>query len=178
MLKTGSFCAAIGLAVFGTLAHAQPGEQLFAPNYEVFVPQSVSFSQNSAEHDGIVDSLKQDIIHIVHNSDALENFPITPERVLPRVQFQQPITTMTFQDVELYAFTVDVPVPDYLRDILLERFFASDVGVQSDKGYFLRLHKEQGVNGSDVGIIIVRASTEAALVSEEVESVIKSFSTY
>lgn len=178
MNKSRFLIAAACLSVFGATAYAEPGEQIFAPNYEVFVPQNMVFSQNQSEHDGIVTSLKEDIAYIVHNAAALKNFPISPERVLPRVQFQAPITKMVYQDVEIYSFTVDVPVPDYLRNILLETFFSTDVGVQSEKGYFLRLHKEEGVNDSDVGIIIVRGTTPEALKTEEVESVIKSFSTY
>lgn len=163
------------LLSLSTMAIAE--QQIFTDNYELSIPDDLDYHQAEGTNIEIVDSLKADITNIVHQAYQLRNFPLKPEKVLPKVLFQTPIIHIEEESLDVFVFTVDVPVPHFLRNALLSVWFSSDVHTLSDSGYYLRLHKERGSNESDVGIIIVRAENESDLTSPEINNIIRSFST-
>ena len=164
------------LSLIGTKALGE--KQIFTTTYELSVSDSSELSSLVQPDKQLVNSLKRDITNIVLQAPELRNFPIDPERVLKKVVFHTPITQVKIDGVEFYAFTVDVPIVDPIRNILLKVWFSDDIRLITNSDYALRLHKEPGRRGADVGIIIVRGSDEADLELPEVTSAIRSFSVF
>ena len=158
-------------------SEALSDNQLFTKHYELSIPYDVSHSVEEELDESLLNSIKKDITDIVNLAPQLKYFPIRPQ-ILKKVQFQPPLTTAEFEGVELLAFTVTVPLPDPIRNVLLKVWFNSDVFITSESGHHLRLHKERGGQSSDVGIIVVRSTYPDGLRLAQIEKMIRSFSTY
>ena len=169
-----TFLTSVALCALSTAAFAE--QQIFTERYELSIPDEADYHQAGDSHDIVVESLKENIAHIVNHAAALKRFPVNPDKVLPKIVFHQPIIHIDNAEVDIFVFTVDVPVPDIIRNILLKRWFSDDVYVESDLGY-LRLHKEKGGKDSDVAIIISRATNPESLETIELDNIINSFST-
>ena len=170
----------ISLSMFCCLSIplAQANSQLFTKHYELSIPDDVSYQLVEQPQQQLIDGIKDAITVIVNESDQLKLFPIKPESVLDKIQFQPPITTAAINGAEIVIFTVNVPVPDPIRNLLIRIFFNADIFLTTADGHHLRLHKEPGGPTSDVGIIIVKAQQYDDLNQPQIDAMIRSFGTY